>query len=49
LSRKYTLALSRSGVRKLRQLLREACLVFAQKRIYLSIAGMVEFGERSKK
>ena len=44
-SRKYTVAVSRGRVRKLRALLREACSVFQQKCIYLSVAGQVEFIE----
>ena len=44
LSHKYTVALPREEV-GLRALLREACGVFAQKCIYLSVAGYVEFVE----
>jgi hypothetical protein len=44
-SRKYFVALPRSRVGELRALLREACGVFAQKCIYLSVAGRVEFLE----
>lgn len=44
-SRKYTVAVARSRVRKLQTLLREACEVFQQKCIYLSVAGQVEFIE----
>jgi hypothetical protein len=48
LSRRYLVALERRGVTRLRRLLRQACLVFAQKCIYLSVAGLVEFVERRK-
>lgn len=44
-SYKYTVALSRSRLKQLRTLLSEACEVFAQKSIYLSVAGQVEFIE----
>ncbi len=44
-SYKYTVALPRSGLKQLRTLLSEACRVFAQKSIYLSVAGQVEFIE----
>jgi hypothetical protein len=43
LSRKYVVALSRRRLARLRSLLREACEVFQQKCIYLSVAGSVEF------
>jgi hypothetical protein len=43
LSHKYTVALPRADVGRLRALLREACVVFAQKSIYLSVAGYGEF------
>ncbi len=46
LSRRYLVALERRGVIRLRRLLRQACLIFAQKCIYLSVAGLVEFVER---
>jgi hypothetical protein len=42
---KHTVAVPRSGLQQLRTLLSEACGVFAQKSIYLSIAGQVEFIE----
>ncbi len=42
-SRRFWVALSAEGVRRLRRLLIEACRVFLQKSIYLSIAGRVEF------
>lgn len=42
-SRKYILAVGRRELRKLRNVLRQACIVFAQKCIYLSVAGKVEF------
>ena len=45
LSHKYTVALPRAEVGRLRALLREACVQFAQKCIYLSVAGHVEFVE----
>jgi len=48
-SRRYVVALTRPELRKLRALLRQACGVFAQKCIYLSIAGIVEFVERPRK
>jgi len=44
-SYKYTVALPRSRPKQLRTLLSEACEVFAQKSIYLSVAGQVEFIE----
>ncbi len=44
----YAVALSRNGVEHLRALLSEACEVFAQKSIYLCIAGQVEFIEGRK-
>lgn len=44
-SYKYTVALPRRRLKQLRALLSEACEVFAQKSIYLSIAGQVEFIE----
>ena len=47
LSRRYVVALPRSQVRQLRAMLREACEVFHQKCIYLSVAGQVEFIEGS--
>jgi hypothetical protein len=40
---RYFVALPRRNIRRLRALLVEACSVFAQKCIYLSIAGHVEF------
>jgi hypothetical protein len=43
LSRRYWLALSTAGRVRLRSLLKEACRVFQQKCIYLSVAGHVEF------
>ena len=46
-SRRYTVAVSQKQIRELRDLMREACSVFCQKCIYLSIAGKVEFIERS--
>ena len=42
-SYKYILAVPKTKIRQLRLLLAEACLVFAQKCIYLSVAGQVEF------
>ena len=42
-SRKYIVALPRARVEELRTLLRRACGMFAQKCIYLSVAGRVEF------
>jgi hypothetical protein len=44
---RYTVALSRRRLRRLRNLLAEACNVFEQKCIYLSVAGHVEFVRRS--
>ncbi len=44
-SYKYTVALPRRRLKQLRALLSEACEVFAQKSIYLSVAGQVEFIE----
>jgi hypothetical protein len=46
-SRRYIVALARVDLGKLRVLLREACTVFRQKCIYLSVAGYVEFVEGS--
>lgn len=42
-SRRYIVALESKDVRKLRRLLAQACSVFEQKCIYLSVAGHVEF------
>jgi hypothetical protein len=42
---RYEVALPRVQVAKLRSLLRDACRVFQQKSIYLSVAGYVEFVE----
>jgi hypothetical protein len=42
-SRKFWVALPADGLAQLRSLLREACRVFQQKSIYLSVAGHVEF------
>jgi hypothetical protein len=44
-SRRYIVAVPRARVAELRQLLRQACGKFAQKCIYLSVAGLVEFVE----
>jgi hypothetical protein len=44
-SRRYVVALPRGSLGVLRALLREACKVFRQKCIYLSVAGHVEFVE----
>ncbi len=44
-SRRYIVAVPRSKVTPLRSLLREACAQFAQKCIYLSVAGQVELVE----
>jgi hypothetical protein len=45
-SLRFEVALPRRQVAKLRALLRQACWVFEQKCIYLSVAGLVEFVER---
>jgi hypothetical protein len=45
LSRRYFVALARRDVARLRAVLQQACSMFAQKAIYLSIAGQVEFVE----
>jgi hypothetical protein len=45
LSRKYVVAVRRKNLPQLRAVLREACGVFKQKCIYLSVAGQVEFIE----
>jgi hypothetical protein len=45
LSHRYEVAVPRRQVRRLRALLRRACLIFQQNQIYLSVAGMVEFVE----
>ena len=47
LSHRYTVALPREEVPRLRALLAESCRVFEQKCIYLSVAGYVEFVERA--
>jgi hypothetical protein len=44
-SRKFYVALPRGDIDRLRSLLREACGVFHQKCIYLSVAGAVELVE----
>lgn len=44
-SRKYFVAVPRARLNELRGLLRQACGQFAQKCIYLSVAGRVEFVE----
>jgi hypothetical protein len=44
-SRRYVVAVARNQVSRLRVLLRQACAVFRQKCIYLSVAGDVEFVE----
>src|SRR5262245_29007832 len=46
LSQRYFVALAREKVGNLRFLLQEACVVFQQKCIYLSVAGHVEFVDR---
>lgn len=45
---RYTVAVPRAWVRRLRAVLRAACVVFAQKCIYLSVAGHAEFVGRQK-
>jgi hypothetical protein len=45
LSWRYEVALPRRRLGRLRAILREACGVFRQKCIYLSVAGLVEFVE----
>ncbi len=47
-SRKYIVALPRARVESLRNILGEACDRFAQKCIYLSVAGYVEFVEGAR-
>jgi len=42
-SRRYTVAIPRGNLDKLRELLRKAANTFDQKAIYLSVAGEVEF------
>jgi hypothetical protein len=44
-SRMYIVAIPRARVEELRAILRRACEEFAQKCIYLSVAGYVEFVE----
>ena len=44
-SRRYVVAVKRASLGTLRGLLRQACKVFRQKCIYLSVAGFVEFVE----
>jgi hypothetical protein len=43
---KYVVAVPRQRLGRLRSVLREACQVFGQKCIYLSVAGYVEFVAR---
>ena len=43
LSRKYTIAVGKEKIDELRTLLMEACIVFCQECIYLSVKGEVEF------
>jgi hypothetical protein len=45
LSWRYFVAVSEQEVGRLRSILKEACKVFEQKCIYLSVAGHVEFVE----
>ena len=45
---RYAVALPRKQVRRLRIILREACNVFEQKCVYLSVAGHVEFVVRRR-
>lgn len=47
-SHRFLVAIPRSRLRGLRELLREACRVFDQKCIYLSVAGQVELIERPR-
>jgi hypothetical protein len=42
-SKKYVVAIPRGSLGRLRSTLREACRVFQQKCVYLSVAGAVEF------
>jgi hypothetical protein len=44
-SRRYIVAVATKRVAGLRKILRQACVKFAQKCIYLSVAGYVEFVE----
>jgi len=44
-SRKFTVAISEDGLNLLRATLRNACIQFQQKMIYLSVGGLVEFVE----
>ena len=44
-SRKFYVAIEETRLEELRHLLRGACVLFAQKCIYLSVAGRVEFIE----
>lgn len=44
-SRKYTVAIAKNKVDELRKLLSACCVICAQKCIYLSVAGNVEFIE----
>ena len=44
-SYRYTVAVATKQIAELRQILEEACSVFQQKSIYLSVAGRVEFVE----
>lgn len=41
--RRYTLAIPEAQVERLRSVLRKAANTFDQKRLYLSVAGIVEF------
>lgn len=47
-SHKFIVAVAKSGVKELRQLLKECCFVFEQKVIYLNVGGAVEFIKRPK-
>jgi hypothetical protein len=47
-SREYTVAVPQDQVKQLRSLLSEACKTFAQKCIYLNVAGRVEFIKAKK-
>lgn len=48
MSRKYYVAVTRDDLAELRSVLSEACLVFCQKCIYLTVAGKVEFIGRGR-
>ena len=47
-SKEYLVALPQARLRKVRAILRRACITFDQESIYLAVAGRVEFVEPSR-